>query len=418
MRNRRLLRACGSIVGAPEVPRTHLYVPVRAIAFACASLSHMAQRRANARSPSVPVRRLPSLREVVVAVHALDRRLVKRREVEKVRRPVDLVVKLFRVGQLHLVLHVGRVAHAHEVVVPHVIVGHHEEAEEVVGEQHLHLLVVGGQVAVRVGADVAVLAAPLVARGRELVRAQRHRARREGARDDDGALAVPRLVLGHDFGVGRHVVRRELRQLVGLRVQPAERLHALEVLVVRQHARQVHRLVRAPLRDHDNAADLLDLRVIRRRDAVHVPGDLGTQVSDGDEALEHVLRQDVGVAALGGLVGRDVDVGGAQVEVGGGDGAHAPVCLGGVGLLLVRRGGGDDEFLAVDVRRLGGHRVELRRLLGLLLDLGDLLALHRRRGDLHAKDDISDLRLRERRDVHVVLLAVIREDEVLELDLD
>eukprot|EP00965_Chrysotila_dentata_P232825 6199219-Pleurochrysis_carterae.AAC.2 len=90
-------------------------------------------------------------------------------------------------------------------------------------------------------------------------------------------------------------------------------------------------------------------------------------------AIWHVLRQDVGVAALGGLVGRDVDVGGAQVEVGGGDGAHAPVCLGGVGLLLVRRGGGDDEFLAVDVRRLGGHRVELRRLLGLLLDLGDLL---------------------------------------------
>jgi len=67
------------------------------------------------------------------------------------------VVELPRVCQLEVVFHVCRVAHAHEVVVPDVVVGHHEEAEEVVREEHLHLLVVGGQVAVRVGAHVAVL---------------------------------------------------------------------------------------------------------------------------------------------------------------------------------------------------------------------------------------------------------------------
>ena len=39
--------------------------------------------------------------------------------------------------------------------------GDHEEAEEPVGEQHLDLLVVGGQVALRVVALVGVGAAPL-----------------------------------------------------------------------------------------------------------------------------------------------------------------------------------------------------------------------------------------------------------------
>ena len=39
--------------------------------------------------------------------------------------------------------------------------GDHEEAEEPVGEQHLHLLVVGGQVALRVVRLVRVGAAPL-----------------------------------------------------------------------------------------------------------------------------------------------------------------------------------------------------------------------------------------------------------------
>ena len=53
--------------------------------------------------------------------------------------------------------------------------GHHEEAEEPVGEQHLHFLVVAGQVALRVVALVRVGAAPLEARGRQLVG-------REGAR--------------------------------------------------------------------------------------------------------------------------------------------------------------------------------------------------------------------------------------------
>lgn len=44
----------------------------------------------------------------------------------------------------------------HEVVIPAALRGHHEVAEEPVGQQHLHLLVVAGQVALGVVALVRI----------------------------------------------------------------------------------------------------------------------------------------------------------------------------------------------------------------------------------------------------------------------
>ena len=56
--------------------------------------------------------------------------------------------------------------------------------------------------------------------------------------------------------------------------------------------------MRAPLRHHHDAADLLHLRVVRWADAVQVARDLRAQVGDHDELLQHVLGQHVGVASL------------------------------------------------------------------------------------------------------------------------
>ena len=67
----------------------------------------------------------------------------------------------------------------HEVVVPGALCWDHEEPEEAIREQHLHLLVVGGQVAVRVVARVLVVAAPLKAERSQLVGRQRAGARGE-----------------------------------------------------------------------------------------------------------------------------------------------------------------------------------------------------------------------------------------------
>ena len=54
-------------------------------------------------------------------------------------------------------------------------------------------------------------------------------------------------------------LRRKLRLLIGLRVDPAERLEVVEVLVLGQHRGQVHGLVGAPLRGQHDATDLLHL---------------------------------------------------------------------------------------------------------------------------------------------------------------
>mmetsp|Transcript_8475 Transcript_8475/g.28819 ORF Transcript_8475/g.28819 Transcript_8475/m.28819 type:complete len:688 (+) Transcript_8475:1085-3148(+) len=332
---------------------------------------------------------------------------------EEVGRPMQLVVELLWDGELQVVLHGGRVPDAHEVVVPDLVLGHHVEAHEAVREKELHLLVVRGQVALRVCRRVAVLAAPLVARGGQLVGREGHGAGGEGHGEDHRALAVPRLVVRHDARVHVEVRGRELGHLVGLCVEPPQRLHALEVLVVGDGRGHVHLLVRAPLGHEDDAADLLDLGVVGRAHAVHVAHHLRAEVRDADELLEEVLGEHVRVAVLRAVLGAHVDVGRAEVQVGGGDGAHAPVRLARVGLLLVLAARGHDELLAVLVDGLCGDRIDLRGL-AVLLDLGNLLALLRGRRDLHAQDDVPNLRLGEARHVDVVLLAVVREDEVLE----
>eukprot|EP00967_Tisochrysis_lutea_P025528 scaffold29471_cov28-Tisochrysis_lutea.AAC.2 len=85
----------------------------------------------------------------------------------------------------------------------------------------------------RVRAHVAILSAPLVAGRRQLIRTKRNRTRSERARDDDCTFAVPGLVLRHDAGVSGHIVGRQLRQLIRLRVDPAKWFHPLKVLVLR-----------------------------------------------------------------------------------------------------------------------------------------------------------------------------------------
>lgn len=57
-------------------------------------------------------------------------------------------------------------------------------------------------------------------------------------------------------------------------MNPAERLHLLEVLVLRQLVWQVYSLVSAPLGRHHDTPDLLHLRVVRRAVAVEVATDL------------------------------------------------------------------------------------------------------------------------------------------------
>ena len=59
-------------------------------------------------------------------------------------------------------------------------------------------------------------------------------------------------------------------------------------------------------------------------------------------------------------------------------------------------------------------RFYLTLLLSLFLDVGNLLSLLTRRGNLHSKNDVSDLGLSERGHVHVVLLAVVREDHIFQ----
>lgn len=47
------------------------------------------------------------------------------------------------------------------------------------------------------------------------------------AGENDGLLPVPGLVVSHDFGMQCHIMWGQLRQLVGLGVDPSQWLHVL-----------------------------------------------------------------------------------------------------------------------------------------------------------------------------------------------
>ena len=186
------------------------------------------------------------------------------------------MVELVRLPDGQVVLGVLVEAHAREVVVPRARRGrwHHEEAEETVRQHQLHALIVRRQVALRVRALVGVRAAPLVASGSQSVGRERRRAGREAARDDDAAFGVERRVLREEARVRCHVRGAQLRQLVRLRVQPAEWLEILQVLVRRQCGRQLDCLMGAHLRRQHQTAHFLNARVVTRRNAIDERPDL------------------------------------------------------------------------------------------------------------------------------------------------
>lgn len=76
---------------------------------------------------------------------------------------MDLVVELLGVGQLQLILDLIVESHAHEVIVPGALGGHHKESKEAITEQHLYLFIVRWQVALGVVALVNICLAPLEA---------------------------------------------------------------------------------------------------------------------------------------------------------------------------------------------------------------------------------------------------------------
>ena len=236
-------------------------------------------------------------------------------------------------------------------------------------------------------------------------------------------------------------MRRQLRQLVRLSVNPTQRLHFLhthtqshttripwtnlEVLVLWEEVGEVDCLVCPPLRNHHHTPDLLHLRVVwgthSIQEACNLEGreggegrgvtyshreysspDLCAQVRNDDEFLEDVFREDVCEASFLDVVRRDVDMVGSQVKVGGRDGSNPPLRFRRECLPLIVAGCRDDYLIAVFVGGAGGGCRQLGLLLCLFLNLGNLLSLLGGGRDLHSQDDVPDLRLCQRRHIHTV----------------
>ena len=123
-------------------------------------------------------------------ISSVNLHLLQTGEVEKMCWTVGLVVELHWICQLELIVHVGRMTHTctqsssqahtvqhytltHEVIVPGALGRDHEESQEPVGEQHLDLLIVRGEVAVRIVPCILVVATPFIAQRSQLVGSER-----------------------------------------------------------------------------------------------------------------------------------------------------------------------------------------------------------------------------------------------------
>ena len=70
---------------------------------------------------------------------------------------MDFVVKFFWIAQCHFKLHCRFVSDSHEIVIPRSLSWHHEEAQELVREDHLHFLEEVGAVVGLVGLHCGLL---------------------------------------------------------------------------------------------------------------------------------------------------------------------------------------------------------------------------------------------------------------------
>jgi hypothetical protein len=136
---------------------------------------------------------------------------------------------------------------------------------------------VARQISLGVVSLVSILSSPFITARGEFVGSKRARSWGETASDDDSLLPVPGAVLSHDFSVRRDILRRELGQLVWLRVHPSKGLHFLKILVARKLVGEVDCLMGAPLRRHHDATNFLHLRVIGRADSIQVSSNLELQ---------------------------------------------------------------------------------------------------------------------------------------------
>ena len=87
-------------------------------------------------------------------------------------------------------------------------------------------------------------------------------------------LTIPSLIIRHDLGVSDDISCRELWQFIGLSVKPTKRFQSFKTFMLWEFAWHDHMLMIANLWHNDNASNLFDLRIVRRRDAIEIARNL------------------------------------------------------------------------------------------------------------------------------------------------
>lgn len=90
-------------------------------------------------------------------------------------------------------------------------------------------------------------------------------------------------------------LRRKLRKFIRLCVHPSQRFQIIEEIMLGKSRWKINLLVGSPLRWHGNAANFLNLRVVRWAYTVQVTRNLCPQIRNTDELFQNVLRHNISV---------------------------------------------------------------------------------------------------------------------------
>merc|ERR1719160_102950 len=206
-----------------------------------------------------------------------------------------------------------------------------------------------GQETCWVGSSVLIRFSPLEALWCDPVRGEGTTSRSERASDHHCLVRKPRFVVCQDPRMERDILRTEMWLLVGLSMNPSQRLQVPQVFVIRKLCWQGYIGVRANLWNQDHAAYLFHLWIIWWRDAVEVGSNLGSKVTDANERLEDILWHDIRVACLANIFTVDIQVIGTEVERSSTDRPNTPLSPRGEGLLLIRRASCHNHLFTMDV---------------------------------------------------------------------
>ena len=167
-------------------------------------------------------------------------------------------------------------------------------------------------------------------------------------------------------------------------MNPSQWLHVFQQRVLWQVMRQAAALISCNLWNHDDAFNLLHHFIVFWCNSKHVACNLNSQITNANEFLKNIFRQDVCKSWFSDVIWIDINLFCPQVKGWSWDSSHSPICFWHKLLLFVLRSHLSNYLLSMNICRFNSLSLKLSSLFILFLNTFDFLLLNMNRCHLHS----------------------------------